>query len=58
MKRKRSKKSFLSFTKILTYSENFSENLIKNYVPASILAIGRFSPVFTPSWMQEKSTKM
>ncbi len=47
-----------SSMKTLTISENFSESHIKSCVLASFPAIGRFSPVFTPYWMLEKSAKM
>jgi hypothetical protein len=48
----------LSSVKTLTNSEDFSECRIKGSVLASFPAIGRFSPVFTPYWMLEKSAKM
>jgi hypothetical protein len=57
MKRKRNIKILLSSKKALTYSEDCSESPIKIYVLASFPAIGRFSPVFSPYWKQEKSAK-
>jgi hypothetical protein len=41
-----------------TNSEDGYESRIKISIPASFPAIGRFSPVFIPYWMQEKSAKM
>jgi hypothetical protein len=46
------------FSSVKTLSENFSESRIKSSVLASFPAIGRFSPLFTPHWMLEKSAKM
>ncbi len=46
-------KLLLSSMKTLIESEDYSESRIKNSVPASFPAIGRFSPVYNPYWMQE-----
>jgi hypothetical protein len=44
--------------KTLTHDEDCSKSRIKILVLASFPAIGQFAPVFTPYWMQKKSTKM
>ncbi len=50
-------KMLLSSLKTLTNSEDCSESRIKISVSASFPAIGRFSTVYKPYWMQENSRK-
>jgi hypothetical protein len=52
------KRIFLSSLEKLTKSEDFSESHIKHFVPVAFPETGRFSSVFIPYWMQEKSAKM
>jgi hypothetical protein len=60
VKRKINVKISLAPMKILTNSEECSGegSRIIIFVPAFPSATGRFSPLFTPHWMQEKSAKI